>query len=95
MTEFSALDFPTLDKLPTSAVHRIENGFALGDGSATMTLVSELRKTLPWYRRRKFDRIPMWEMVSLLRDYMVLSHDSGARLLEREMNGGSDERDNA
>lgn len=92
--EFSALDFPTMDKLPFQSVYTIEASFQNGVGSPTHTLARELRKTLSWRRRRQFDKLTSWQMIELLSDYMALSTDYGRVLVERHNDGRSDQRRN-
>lgn len=70
MTEFSATDFPRMDTMSMTQLGRLDvNTRRVG---ATVALAWELRRTLPFWKRRKFDKLTLMEIMTLLNDYLNL-----------------------
>lgn len=70
MTTFSAYDFPRLDTMSVKQISRMDmNSKRIGN---VLALAQELRRTLPFWKRRAFDKLTLMETMTLVNDYLNL-----------------------
>ena len=71
MSYFSPLDFPDLDELEYRHMRPLlwETGYSIPPA----LFADILRSTLPYWKRRKFDRLSAVEILSLVENYVEMN----------------------